>query len=142
MKNQPKNPPAKYKILYSAVVLDYESKQAVFKAVSHLKKSGWFPKGDHMTICFGKGLPAHLKKDLGKEVGLTVTHVGKYENKVIAVKVEGYESRNKNPHVTCWVNHYKGGKPVDSNKITDWQPLAKQFTIRGKVAEVEFIKAG
>ena len=124
------------RVLYSAVVLDPKSKIDVLHAVRGIPHAGWDCKAHHMTICFGCGLPEHLKRDLGKRVPLTVTHIGKYSNSAIAVRVAGYESQNKNAHVTCWVNTRAGGKSVDSNKIEFWKPV-KNFTIHGTVEEVK-----
>jgi len=83
---------------------------------------------------------ARLKSDLsqeelGKKVVLTVTAIGSTD-KVIAVKVEGYESTNKVPHITVAVNLIDGGKPVMSNDITNWMPI-KQFMLSGIVTEVK-----
>jgi hypothetical protein len=72
-----------------------------------------------MTIAFGKPTPD--KGDLGKEVKLQVTHLG-VSDMAIAVKVEGYPSLNKVPHITLAVNP-NGGKAVMSNEIEVWTPI-------------------
>jgi hypothetical protein len=87
----------------------------------------------HMTITMG-GLPPEKKSDVGKTVNLTVTHLGVSE-KAIAVKVSGYFTTNKNPHITLAIDRKGGAKPVDSNKITNWETLPQQIPLSGKVTE-------
>lgn len=55
----------------------------------------------------------------------------------MAVKVNGYISKNKIPHITIAVNVAGGGKPVMSNNITDWQPM-NPVSLKGTVSEVPF----
>lgn len=68
-------------------------------------------------------------KILGKEYKIVITHIGE-SDKALAFKVDlmqsGIMSLNDNPHIT--IATYNGGKPVDSNQIVDWKPLAP-FTI-------------
>lgn len=103
-------------ILYSAVVLDEQSHSILLQEFSHSIPEGWDKIAHHMTIAFGK--PTPNKEDLGKEVKLWITHLG-ISDMAIAVRVEGYPSLNKIPHITLAVNP-NGGKPVMSNDITDW----------------------
>jgi len=56
-------------------------------------------------------------------------------DKAMAVKVEGYESANKIPHITVAVNP-DGGKAVMSNDITNWQNV-KPFILNGVVVEIK-----
>jgi hypothetical protein len=84
-----------------------------------------------MTIAFGQGV--ENEEDLGKEVGLVVTEIG-VSDMAIAVKVEGYPSKNAIPHVTLAINP-DGGKPVMSNQITDWTPVGP-LKIRGTVTNI------
>jgi hypothetical protein len=96
---------------------------------------GWTHYGHHMTICYGKPLPPSLEGDYGRLVRLEVTHVGQ-NDLVKAVRVKGYHSDNKVPHVTLSVNKKKGGKPVMSNDIENWEPLTglmNPFIIEGIV---------
>lgn len=121
------------KVLYSAVVLDEKSKNellAKFKI-----PEDWKTFAHHMTIVFGKGLPEDKKSDLGRPVELTVEALG-VSDKAMAVKVSGYPSKNKIPHITIAVNVNEGGKPVMSNQITNWKPVQK-FNITGTVTEVK-----
>lgn len=66
-----------------------------------------------------------------KYVTIKVTHIW-YSDKAIAFKLDIGEipCMNKNPHITiCTIN---GGKPFESNLITDWKPI-KTFDIKARV---------
>lgn len=102
--------------MYSAVVLDNESKDKLVNALSKKLPEGWTVFAHHMTISFGKGLDD--KSEIGKSVTLVVTELG-LSDKAMAVKVEGYPTNNKIPHVTVAVNTANGGKPFNSNQIKE-----------------------
>ena len=120
------------KVLYSAVVLDEKSHNELLERFKGSIPKGFKVFAHHMTIVFGKGLDD--KRDIGKPVTLTVTELGK-SDMAIAVKVEGYPSTNKIPHITLAVNTSEGGKPYDSNRIKNWVPV-ENFTVTGIVTEV------
>lgn len=84
-----------------------------------------------MTISFGKGIEDESL--LGNIVVLTVTQLG-ISDMAIAVRVEGFPSKNKIPHITLAVNP-DGGKPVMSNKIENWIDI-EPFEITGEVKNV------
>lgn len=127
----------KNKILYSAVVLDTKSRLKLFLLFNDLISSKGFKFfGHHMTIVFGKGLPKHLKDDLGKTVELRATKIG-FSDMAIAVQVEGYESTNDIPHVTLAVNTEEGGTPAMSKDITKWVNLSSYINLKGIVNEVK-----
>lgn len=116
--------------MYSAVVLDKDSRSLLKKKMDEIleQSKGWEKICHHMTIVFGK----HSDHKEGTPVELTATDIG-ISDKAIAFKVKGFESKNKIPHITLAVNREKGGKPFDSNKITDWHPLNKEVTLSGYV---------
>ena len=118
------------KLLYSAVVLDNESKQKLINAFTLPYK--WQPVAHHMTIGFKEPVPDHLRKDIGKTVQLLVKEIG-ISKDAMAVKVLGYHSSNNIPHITLAIP--EGGKPFKSNFITNWNPCAKMI-VTGKVQEV------
>jgi len=130
-------------ILYSAVVLDKASITKLLQVAGSYpaeipenwimgKEAKYFC--DHMTICLG---PLKDKSDLGKEVTITVTHVG-VSDMAMAFKVEGYPTKNLVPHITLAVNP-EGGMPKMSNEITKWQDL-KHFVVKGVVTEISRYK--
>ena len=118
------------KLLYSAVVLDNESKQKLINAFTLPYK--WQPVAHHMTIGFKEPVPDHLRNDIGKTIQLIVKAIGISKN-AMAVKVSGYHSSNNIPHITLAIP--EGGKPFKSNFITNWKPCAKMI-VTGKVQEV------
>lgn len=89
-----------------------------------------------MTISFGKGLDD--KSEIGKSVTLVVTELG-LSDKAMAVKVEGYPTNNKIPHVTVAVNTANGGKPFNSNQIKEQAvlDLVETLELHGVVTEVK-----
>jgi predicted kinase len=117
-------------VLYSAVVLDKSSHNKLLERFALDIPEGWKTFAHHMTITLGE---LKDKTDIGKEVILTVTKVGK-SDMAMAVQVEGYASKNAIPHVTLAVNP-EGGKPMMSNNITKWQDI-KSFYITGIVTEI------
>jgi len=122
------------KILYSAVVLTPDSKEDLLYFLGNQIPSDWKVFAHHMTIVFGKGLDN--KNDLGKEVTLYATEIG-MSDMAMAVKVEGYPSTNKIPHITLAINVNDGGKPVNSNQIANWKALPKSIKLSGIVREIK-----
>jgi predicted kinase len=123
---------SKSDVLYSAVVLNKESRNTLLSKLEDMIPEGWKVIAHHMTIVFGK--PVQNQEDLGKEVTLTVTELG-LSDMAMAVRVEGYQSNNAIPHITIAINP-DGGKPVMSNNITDWDKI-KPFNITGVVTEIK-----
>jgi len=122
-------------ILYSAVVLDDDDQDNLIMFVDDYVDIplNWKKIAHHMTMGFKEHVPDHLRDDIGKTVQLTVKEIGVSED-AIAVKVEGYPSNNKIPHVTIAIP--KDGKPYNSNLITDWKPVDEEIIIKGKVREI------
>ena len=116
------------------VVLSDSSKETLLTALGHLIPEGWTIFAHHMTINFGKGLGPDRVDDFEKIVSLIATDVG-ISDKAMAVKVNGYESDNKIPHITIAVNTAGGGKPVMSNDITNWEKMENYINLNGVVTE-------
>ena len=118
-------------ISYSAVVLDYESSESLLNKFNGEIPDGWKKYAHHMTIALGKAIED--ENLLGSSQTLIVTQIGK-SDMVIAVRVEGFPSKNKIPHVTLAVNP-EGGKPFMSNKIEEWKDI-EPFEITGEVRNI------
>jgi hypothetical protein len=118
-------------ISYSAVVLDHESSELLLNTFKGEIPDGWKKYAHHMTIALGKAIED--ENLLGSSQTLTVTQIGK-SDMVIAVRVEGFPSKNKIPHVTLAVNP-EGGKPFMSNKIEEWKDI-EPFEITGEVRNI------
>lgn len=117
----------------SFIKLDDKSKKKLITALDSNIPKGWDIHAHHMTIQFGKSLTKEEKEDLGKKVELRVTHIGRGD-KVVAVKVHGYRSKNKVPHITLAVDPLDG-KAVMSNDIKDWFMLDSFINVTGTVEE-------
>jgi hypothetical protein len=84
-----------------------------------------------MTIALGKAVED--ENLLGSVQTLIVTQIGK-SDMAVAVRVEGFPSKNKIPHITLAVNP-EGGKPFMSNKIEEWKDIVP-FEITGEVRNI------
>jgi len=122
------------KVLYSAVVLDDASHQMLVNQFKTLIPENFKVYAHHMTINLGE-LKEEYRKYLGLTVMLKVIAIG-IDEKVIAVKVEGFPSINKIPHITIAVDVANGGKPMMSNNIPYWSPTKSLFMLKGTVEEV------
>jgi hypothetical protein len=118
-------------ISYSAVVLDHESSESLLDTFNGEIPDGWKKYGHHMTIALGKAVEDENLLDSIQT--LIVTQIGK-SDMVIAVRVEGFPSKNKIPHITLAVNP-EGGKPFMSNKIEEWKDI-EPFEITGEVRNI------
>lgn len=123
-------------ISYSAVVLDDRSKQRLIEKFRSLIPEGWEIIAHHMTINLG-AIDPEFEKYLGLPVHLTVTEFA-MNDKVAAVGVSGFETRNAKAHITLAVNRAEGGKPMMSNNLTDWKPVKRPLLVTGTVTEVEY----
>lgn len=125
--------------MYSAVVLDEKSHEKLVKWAKEkfpiITAERWEIVAHHMTVGMGE-LPSYLVADKGTTQALEVTGYA-YDDKVIAVRVTGYFTKNTTPHVTIAVNRTNGGKPVMSNNLKSWQPLLSPLKIKGIVQEVQ-----
>jgi hypothetical protein len=121
-----------YKVSYSAVVLDKQSRDAI---LNHLSiPNDWKTICHHMTIKLGE-LPDNLKNRIGEKVTLRVNKLGK-SDKALAVGIDTNLSMNAIPHITVAINVANGAKPKDSNDIKDWEDLSESFNVTGKIEEI------
>ena len=137
--------------MYSAVLLDPASQVKLENLTEEIKVNGvrlsvlikngrWKKYCHHMTIHMGP-LKDYLKSEekttIGSKQTLNVMAIG-ISDKAVAVRVEGLmagHSKNDIPHVTLAVS--PDGKPVDSNKITNWSNIDKKIVLHGEVKELE-----
>lgn len=122
------------KIAYSGIVLNERSKKRLLKNFGNLIPEDWEIIADHMTINMGEIDPKY-EDCLGMPLPLHVTGFG-INDKVAAVRVSGFPSKNKIPHVTLAVNRKEGGKPKMSNEIDKWYDIKRPIQLVGKVKEV------
>ncbi len=122
-------------ISYSAVVLNERSKNKLIETFKNKIPEGYRIVADHMTICLG-ALPENQKKDIGLTVQLAVESFA-MDDKVIAVGVTGYPSKNEHPHITLAVNDQNGGKAMMSNYLTNWEK-ALRIRVSGVITEVPY----
>jgi hypothetical protein len=120
---------------YSAVILN-EKSCAKLKSTYGWLAPSWKWYGHHMTIKMG-GLPEDMNSLVGQPYSLIVTHLGRSETAIALRVQDGGLSFNKIPHVTLLVNVNAGGKPVDSNNITNWEKIDNQFKIEGIIEELK-----
>ena len=123
-------------ISYSAVVLDDKSHRKLMDKFKNIIPQDWKVYAHHMTINMGE-LEPELKKFLGLPVRLIVNDMA-IDDKVLAVGVEGFYSKNKKPHITLAVNINNGGKPRMSNDLTNWKKINKPLYLTGHVKEIQY----
>lgn len=122
-------------VSYSCVLLDQASKTALLERNFPIDiPTDWKTFAHHMTITLGE---LKDKSEIGQNVILQVTAVG-ISDMAMAVKVNGFHSKNDIPHITLAINP-DGGKPVMSNNITKWQDI-KPFIVTGVVSEIKYEK--
>ena len=124
-------------VVYSAVVIENDSD--IKKLDDIFKKytvNGWEkPANYHLTISPGKFPETlYLRGDLNKEVELKIESIG-ISDKAIAVGVSGYYTRKDNPHITIAFNKAEGGKPADSDDISNWEQI-DNLSVVGTIREI------
>ena len=123
-------------VSYSAVVLDETSRNRLIKKFESLIPEGWEVIAHHSTIKMG-ALDVEDKLSINEEITLIVSDYA-MNDKVMAVGVTGFQSHNPKSHITIAVNRQNGGKPMMSNKLTNWKRIRVPLIIRGIVIEVEY----
>lgn len=141
---------AQRSIEYIALELDDASRQRVVAyAESHLPWADASVIAHHMTIVHHTGFralpdaPNLAESDYilawalaheGETFTLTATAVG-HTDRAFALRITETEapSRNRIKHITLATNPAAAGRAVDSNYITDWDPLDAPLLLKGKV---------
>lgn len=121
--------------IYHGAFLDVDSYNALIAQLGPEIPANWKVFAHHMTICFGKPrtdvVQNYLASHMGDTVTLMATELG-VSNDAIAVKISSdVPSDNATPHVTIAVPD--GGKPYNSNKITNWIPLDAPIQLNAKI---------
>ena len=113
--------------MYTAIVLTQESQELLknmFRPFCELHTCDWKLHCHHMTIEFGmnreESIASHF---IGKKITITCKEIGYSDNLgVCALKVETeVPSLNKIKHITIYT--MEKAKPVESNKITNWEAV-------------------
>ena len=125
--------------IYFGVFLDADESERVYNIVNSLHgidiPDDWRKYTSHMTIIYNnkseiaQAWAKATAPRVGEDVLLKATHIG-MSDKAIAIRVNGEMSANAIPHITIACS--PTGKPVDSNKITNWREIVP-FTISGKI---------
>ena len=125
--------------IYFGVFLDADESERVYNIVNSLHgidiPDDWRKYTSHMTIVYNnkseiaQAWAKATAPRVGEDVLLKATHVG-VSDKAIAIRVNGEMSANAIPHIT--IARSPTGKPVDSNKITNWREI-DPFTISGRI---------
>ena len=125
--------------IYFGVFLDADESERVYNIINSLPgidiPDDWRKYTSHMTIVYNnkseiaQAWAKATAPRVGEDVLLKATHVG-VSDKAIAIRVNGEISANVIPHITIACS--PTGKPVDSNKITNWREIVP-FTISGKI---------
>jgi hypothetical protein len=126
------------KVLYTAVVLDEHSREKLIKYFKAIIPENFEIIAHHMTINLGDIDPEiqpMFEKNKGINIPLMVNDYA-INDKVIAVGVSGFPSKNNKPHITIAVNRMIGATPKMSNELTDWKPLKRPFMVVGKPTEI------
>ena len=125
--------------IYFGVFLDADESERVYNIINSLPginiPDDWRKYTGHMTIIYNnkseiaQAWAKATAPRVGEDVLLKATHIG-MSDKAIAIRVNGEMSANAIPHITIACS--PTGKPVDSNKITNWREIVP-FTISGKI---------
>lgn len=123
--------------IYFGVFLDNVSRNKLLELASQVVEPDWKLYCHHMTIVFNDGSEKaqlaynEYKQHFGKVTDIYATHVG-ISDDAVAVKVYFKQGTLTNfPHVTLATP--QGGKPVNSNYITDWYELKVPIKLSGTI---------
>lgn len=119
---------------YTAVVLDKASQSSLLAKFADKIPDHWEKIAHHFTISMGKPEDGPASGMVGMTVLMKVVSFAQ-DNKVMAVGIEtNCPSNNKIKHITLAVNRLAGGKPAQSNNLTNWESV-EPFELSGVVME-------
>jgi hypothetical protein len=129
-------------ILYISVDLDNESrlklKSFCEPTVQDMFGEDAVYKCHHMTISTYKNLDDDIlswcEENEGNDFTLYVDSIGVSDKAVsVAIDVDGVMTKQAYPHITVAVNPLTGGRPVDSNYITNFEEVYHNIELHGKL---------
>jgi hypothetical protein len=110
-----------------------------YELLNHFRSSipeDWKTFAHHMTLLFGKNknpeVEEFIKNNMGKDVILQVGRLGISDDAIAVDIYSDVPSDNKIPHITLAVP--PGGKPVNSNKITEWEPVNEPISLKANIS--------
>ena len=131
--------------VYTGILLHTKSRITLLMQMGQLLRRGEYDGEElsmnqvahHVTVSLGYHEDSLMKDTpINTVMDVRVTHWGRIENRVIAVKVDGcFETQNGMPHIT--VALADGVRPVESNDIEEWTPFKDPFHIEGVMVELE-----
>lgn len=121
--------------IYYGAFLYPESHFELLEVLKDEIPENWKTYAHHMTLLFGKKknevVEMYLKNNMGKDVYLNAVSIG-ISNDAMAVKIESdVPSDNTTSHITIAVP--MGGKPFNSNFITNWTQLESPIRLKAKI---------
>jgi len=132
-----KNNSNKHTPIYKAAFITKDSRAKLLSELKDKIPDDWRIYAHHMTMLFGKKqndmIQKYIDQHIDTEVKLNAIELG-ISPDAMAVKIESdVPTDNKIPHVTIAVP--KGGKPVNSNNITNWERLEQPIEITATIGE-------
>jgi hypothetical protein len=123
--------------MYTALVLTQQAHEQLVARFRSVIPAQYSVVAHHMTINMGtadKGPLVGSQFKKGDAATCEVTSYA-YDDKVIAVGVQSnVPSQNQTKHITLAVNRAAGGKPFQSNQLTNWEPTSP-MTLAGIIEE-------
>lgn len=124
------------RFIYTALKLDEVSNAKLKHELMDEIPEGWKLFCHHMTINLGDASQGPAADLVGETMKLRAVQLGK-DDKVMAVRVvTDCPSSNNIKHVTVAVNFAGGGKPKDSNDLTNWVNLSSPIELTGVVTVI------
>lgn len=127
-------------VLYVSLVLDGESRDRLVSGCARYAPE-WDGEtiAEHHTIAFGAAVTEEIYRWAVENEGVGFkVYACEYgvSDKAFAVRLKtNIPCANENKHITVMMNREAGGKPVDSNYITEWHNMpviALNGTVRFK----------
>jgi len=124
------------KPVYFGVFLDDKSRALLLDKFGKYIPAGWKTYCHHCTLSFGdpsdnQEVFDYIARYLGQTVKLEIASVGISGEAVALGLTDCVKTKNSIPHITLAVP--EGGKPVNSNKIDNWEDVGERLAVFGVV---------